>query len=122
MGSWSHGCGALPHLCRVGDGHLQRRPDLNRLLRDLCFGNDLTHFFVAEWRAEDVHANVGGDSPQLGRVSGKKALPLDILEKAFETAGGERRREADTLGTISPPGVPSLGKRTKSPGARTKER
>ena len=55
--------------------------------------------------AEDVHANVGGDSPQLGHVTGKKAPPLDILEEAFETAGGERRREADTLGTISPPGV-----------------
>jgi hypothetical protein len=26
--------------------------------RDLCFGNDLTYFFVAEWRAEDVHADV----------------------------------------------------------------
>jgi hypothetical protein len=95
------------------------------LLRDLCFGNDLTYFFVAECRAEDVHANVGSDSSQVGHVSGKKAPPLDILEKAFETAGGERRRETDTLGTISPPGVRTelrLGKRTKSPGARTKER
>jgi len=74
-------------------------------LRDLCFGDDLTDFLIAEWRAEDVHADVGGDSPQLGYVSGKKAPPLDILEEAFETAWGERRREADTLGTISPPGV-----------------
>src|SRR5918996_199239 len=82
-----------------------RRPDLKRLLRGLCFSNDLTYFFVAEWGAEDVHANAGGDSPQLGHVTGKKAPPLDILEEAFETAGGERRREADTLGTISPPGV-----------------
>ena len=81
-----------------------------RLLRDLCFSNDLTHFFVAEWRAEDVHSNVGGDSPQLGHVSGKKAPPLDILEEAFETAGGERRREADTLGTISPPRCKNEGK------------
>ena len=39
------------------------------LLRD-CFGDDLTYFFVAEWRAEDVHADIGGDSPQLGHVSG----------------------------------------------------
>ena len=68
-------------------------------------GDDLTYFFVAEWRPEEVHADVGCYSPQLGHVSGKKAPPLDILEEAFETAGGERRREADTLGTISPPGV-----------------
>jgi hypothetical protein len=58
----------------------------------------LTYFFVAEWRAKDVHADVGGDSPQLGHVSGKKAPPLDILEEAFETAGGECRREADAVG------------------------
>jgi len=75
------------------------------LLRDLCFGNDLTHFFVAEWRAEDVHADVAGDSPQLGHVTRKKAPPLDILEEALETAGGDRHREANTLGTIGPPGV-----------------
>ena len=75
------------------------------LLRDLCFGNDLTYFFVAEWRAEDVHADVAGDSPQLGHVTRKKAPPLDILEEAFETAGGDRHREANTLGTIGPPGV-----------------
>src|SRR5258707_600110 len=74
-------------------------------LRDLCFGDDLTYFFVAEWRAEDVHADVGGDSPQLSYVSGKKAPPLNILEEAFETAGGERRGEADTLGTIGTPSV-----------------
>src|SRR5712671_118351 len=74
-------------------------------LRDLCFGDDLTYFFVAEWRAEDVHADVGGDSPQLSHVSGKKAPPLNILEEVFETAGGERRGEADTLGTIGTPGV-----------------
>ena len=74
------------------------------LLRD-CFGDDLTYFFVAEWRAEDVHADIGSDSPQLGHVSRKKAPPLDILEKAFETAGGKRHREADALGTISPPSV-----------------
>jgi len=75
------------------------------LLRDLCFGNDLTYFFVAEWRAKDVHADVAGDGPQLGHVTRKKAPPLDILEEAFETAGGERHREANTLGTIGPPGV-----------------
>src|SRR5260370_42708617 len=63
------------------------------------------YFFVAEWRAEDVHADVGGDSSRCGHVSGEKAPPLDILEVAFETAGGERSREADTLGTIGPPGV-----------------
>jgi hypothetical protein len=68
-------------------------------------GDVLTYSFVAKWRAEDVHADVGGNSPQLGHVSGKKAPPLDLLEEAFETAGVERRREADTLGTISPPGV-----------------
>ena len=34
-----------------------------------------------------------------------KAPPLDILEEAFETAGGYRHREANTLGTIGPPGV-----------------
>jgi hypothetical protein len=65
----------------------------------------LTYFFVAEWRAEDVHADVGGYGPQLGHVSGKEASPLDFLEEAFETAGGERHREPDTLGTVSPPGV-----------------
>jgi hypothetical protein len=74
-------------------------------LRDLCFGDDQTDFFIAEWRAEDVHADVGGDSPQLGYVSGKKAPPLDILEEAFETARGERHRETDALGTIGPPSV-----------------
>ena len=58
------------------------------VLRDLCFGNDLTYFFVAEWRAKDVHADIAGDSPQLGHVTRKKAPPLDILEEAFETAGG----------------------------------
>jgi hypothetical protein len=42
-------------------------------LRDLCFGDDLTDFFTAEWRAEDVHTDVGGDGPRLGHVSGKKA-------------------------------------------------
>jgi hypothetical protein len=75
------------------------------LLGDLCLGNDLTYFFVAEWRAEDVHAAVAGDSPQLAHVSGKKAPPLDILEEAFETAGGDRHREANTSGPIGPPGV-----------------
>jgi hypothetical protein len=75
------------------------------LLRDLCFGKDLTYFFVAEWRAEDVHADVAGDIPQLGHVTGKKAPPLDLLEEAFETAGGNRHREANSLGTIGPPGV-----------------
>jgi hypothetical protein len=30
------------------------------LLRDLCFGNDLTYFFVAEWRA--VRGRVPSDS------------------------------------------------------------
>src|SRR5260370_15571925 len=63
------------------------------------------YFFVTERRAEDVHADVGGDSHQLGHIGGKKAPPLDFLEEAFETAGGERHREADTLGTISPPAV-----------------
>ena len=29
----------------------------------------------------------------------------EILEEAFESAGGERHREANTLGTIGPPGV-----------------
>jgi len=75
------------------------------LLRDLCFGDDLTYFVVAERRADYIHANVGGDSPQLGHVSGKKAPPLDILEKAFETAGGKRHREANSRGTPSPPSV-----------------
>ena len=83
----------------------RQRGDRNELTAFLCFGDDLTYFFVAEWRAEDVHADVGGYSPQLGHISGKKAPPLDFLEEAFETAGGERHREADTLGTISPPGV-----------------
>src|SRR5262249_51690597 len=83
----------------------RRRGDWSKLIAFLCLGDDLTYFFVAEWRAEDVHADVGGYSPQLGHVSGKKAPPLDILEEAFETAGGECRCEADTLGTISPPGV-----------------
>jgi hypothetical protein len=62
----------------------------------------LTYFFVAEWRAEDVHADVRGDRPQLVHVSGEKAPPLDILEKAFKTAGSERRREANALGTVGP--------------------
>jgi transposase len=74
-------------------------------LRDLCFGDDQTCFLIAEWRAEDIHADVGGDSPQFGYVSGKKAPPLDILEKAFETARSERHRETDALGTIRPPSV-----------------
>ena len=56
------------------------------LLRD-CFGDDLTYFFVAEWRAEDVHADIGSDSPQLGHVSRKKAPPLDILEKRSKPLG-----------------------------------
>jgi hypothetical protein len=42
-------------------------------------GDDLTYFFVAEWRAENVHADVGGDNPQLGYVCGKKAPLLDFL-------------------------------------------
>jgi hypothetical protein len=75
------------------------------VLRDLYFGNDPTYFFVAEWRPEDVHADVPGDSPQLGYVTGKKVPPLDLLEEAFETAGGDRHRQANTLGTIGPPGV-----------------
>jgi hypothetical protein len=75
------------------------------VLRDFCFGNDLTYFFVAEWRAKDVHADIAGDCPQLGHVTGKKAPPLDILEEAFKTAGGERHREANSLGTVGPPGV-----------------
>jgi hypothetical protein len=47
----------------------------------------VTYFFVAEWRAEDVHADFGGESPQLTNVRGKKALPLDIPEEAFESWG-----------------------------------
>jgi hypothetical protein len=65
------------------------------LLRDLCFSNDLTYFFVAEWRAEDVHANVGGDSPQLGHISGKKAPPrgspiIRGADAGFVFSNGER--------------------------------
>ncbi len=33
------------------------------MLRDLCFGNDQAYFFIAEWWAEDIHADVGGESP-----------------------------------------------------------
>jgi hypothetical protein len=67
--------------------------------------DDLTYFFVAEWRAEDVHADVVSDRSQFGYVSGKKAPPLNILEEAFETAGSERHRKTNSLGTIGPPGV-----------------
>ena len=58
----------------------------------------MTYFFVAEGRAEDVHADLGGDSPQFG-YGRNKASPLNIPEVAFEAARRERRREADTLGT-----------------------
>ena len=75
------------------------------LLQDLCFSNDLTYFLVAEWRTEDVHADVAGHGPQLGHVTRKKAPPLDILEEALETAGGDRHSEANTLGTIGSPGM-----------------
>src|SRR5262249_56662299 len=43
--------------------------------------------------------------PQLDHVARKKAPPLDILDEALETAEGDRHREANTLGTIGPPGV-----------------
>jgi hypothetical protein len=90
-------CSSSWHRTSHPSASRETRSSVGRL-RDLCFGDDLTDFFIAEWRAEDVHADVGGDSPQLGYVSGKKAPTLDILEEAFETAGGERRREADILG------------------------
>ena len=63
------------------------------------------YFFVAERRAEDIHAGGGGDRSQPGHISGEKAPLLDFLEEAFESAGGERCSEADTRGTIGPPGV-----------------
>ena len=74
-------------------------------LRDSCLGDDLMYFFVAERRAEDVHADVGGDRCQPSHISGEKALLLDFLEEAFESARGERCREVDTVGTIGPPSV-----------------
>jgi hypothetical protein len=74
-------------------------------LRDSCLGDDLMYFFVAERRAEDVHADVGGDRRQPGHISGEKAPLLDFLEEAFESARYERCREVDTVGTIGPPSV-----------------
>jgi hypothetical protein len=68
-------------------------------------GDDLTYFFIAEWLAKDVHADVGGDRPQPSHISGEKAPLLDFLEEAFESARGERCCEVDTVGTIGPPGV-----------------
>jgi hypothetical protein len=49
--------------------------------RIMCLASRTLTLFVAEWRAEDVHADVVGDCPQLGHVTGKKAPPLDILER-----------------------------------------
>src|SRR5260370_41593212 len=47
------------------------------LLRD-CFGDDLT-YFVAEWRAEDVHARIGGRHPHVCPAPGGKAPAPPIL-------------------------------------------
>jgi hypothetical protein len=57
-------------------------------------GDDLVYFFVAERRAKDVHADVGGDRPQPSHISSEKAPLLHFLEEAFESARGERCRDA----------------------------
>jgi hypothetical protein len=49
----------------------------------MCFSEDLTYFFVAEWRAEDVDTDLRGDRAQLVHVSGEKTPPLDIVQNRW---------------------------------------
>jgi hypothetical protein len=81
------------------------------LLRDLCFGNDLTYFFVAEWRAEDVHADVAGDSPQLGHVAARR-------RGSGVAARGARATAAVPVIGCSTERFPLRAQYTRSPASR----
>jgi hypothetical protein len=56
-------------------------------LREVCFGNDLRYFFVAECRAEDVHANVGSDTTtEAGVLQSSRSLLMSLGSEACSFA------------------------------------
>ena len=72
------------------------KPDLPPSVRPIV---DLARSAAPEMFAEVILRLV-----ESGKIPSREQQ-IDLLEEAFETAGGDRHREANSLGTIGPPGV-----------------